>query len=66
MVPFQVLKFMKMNMCYAFMDIAPLTKGHTLLIPKEHVKDLFEMPEEVARNLYAVAPKIANAIKIRI
>lgn len=48
---------------YAFMDVAPLTKGHTLLVPKQHVKDLFEMPEEVAKNLYAAAPKIANAIK---
>lgn len=48
---------------FAFMDIAPLTKGHTLLIPKQHVKDIFEMPEDVARNLYAAAPKIANAIK---
>jgi len=47
----------------AFMDVAPLTKGHTLLIPKQHVKDLLEMPEDVARNLYAAAPKIANAIK---
>lgn len=48
---------------FAFMDIAPLTKGHTLLIPKIHCKDLFEMPEDVARNLYAAAPKVANAIK---
>jgi len=48
---------------YAFMDVFPLTKGHTLLVPKQHVKDLFEMPEDVARNLYAAAPKIANAIK---
>ena len=48
---------------FAFMDIMPLTKGHTLLIPKTHCQDLFEMPEEVAANLYKVAPKIANAIK---
>lgn len=48
---------------FAFMDIMPLTKGHTLLIPKAHCKDLFEMPEDVARNLYAAAPKVANAIK---
>ncbi|MFY0744107.1 HIT family protein [Solibacillus silvestris] len=48
---------------FAFMDIAPLTKGHTLLIPKTHCKDLFEMSEDVARNLYAAAPKVANAIK---
>lgn len=48
---------------YAFMDIMPLTKGHTLLIPKKHCKDLFEMPEDVASNLYKAAPKVANAIK---
>lgn len=48
---------------FAFMDIMPLSKGHTLLIPKTHCKDLFEMPEDVARNLYAAAPKVANAIK---
>lgn len=48
---------------YAFMDIMPLTKGHTLLIPKQHCQDLFEMPEDVAANLYKAAPKVANAIK---
>lgn len=48
---------------YAFMEIMPVTKGHTLLIPKTHCKDLFEMPEDVAKNLYAAAPKVANAIK---
>ena len=48
---------------FAFMDIMPLTKGHTLLIPKTHCKDLFEMPEDVAANLYKAAPKVANAIK---
>ena len=49
---------------YAFMDIMPLTKGHTLLIPKTHCPDLFEMPEEVAANLYKAAPKVAKAIKL--
>ncbi|MEK4426986.1 HIT family protein [Solibacillus sp. FSL K6-1523] len=57
------LKVYEDEQVFAFMDIMPLTKGHTLLIPKTHCKDLFEMPEEVARNLYAAAPKVANAIK---
>ncbi|MEC1180121.1 HIT family protein [Metasolibacillus meyeri] len=48
---------------YAFMDIMPLTKGHTLLIPKTHCRDLFEMPEEVASQLYTAAPKVAKAIQ---
>lgn len=48
---------------FAFMDIMPLSKGHTLLVPKKHCQDLFEMPEDVAANLYKAAPKVANAIK---
>ena len=57
------LKVYEDEYVFAFMDVFPVTKGHTLLVPKQHVKDLFEMPEDVARNLYAAAPKIANAIK---
>lgn len=49
--------------CYAFMDIMPLTKGHTLLIPKTHVENVFELTEDIAKNLFAAAPKVANAIK---
>lgn len=48
---------------YAFMDIMPLSKGHVLLVPKTHVADIFEMTEDIAKNLYAAAPKVASAIK---
>lgn len=48
---------------YAFMDITPLSKGHTLLIPKEHVANVFELSPETASHLFSVAPVIANAIK---
>lgn len=47
----------------AFMDILPVTKGHVLLIPKTHRENLYEMAEDEAARLFAVAPKIANAIK---
>ncbi|MBM7702678.1 HIT family protein [Metabacillus iocasae] len=47
----------------AFLDISQVTKGHTLVIPKLHKKDLFELTPEVASNLFEVVPKIANAIK---
>ena len=33
---------------YAFMDVGPLSKGHTLLVPKEHVANVFEMSSELA------------------
>lgn len=48
---------------YAFMDISQVTKGHTLIIPKIHTKDIYETSEEVAGQLFARVPKIANAIK---
>ncbi|GAE35679.1 HIT family protein [Halalkalibacter akibai] len=47
----------------AFLDISQVTKGHTLVIPKNHHKDLFELPEETIKNVYAVIPKLASAIK---
>lgn len=47
----------------AFLDISQVTKGHTLIIPKEHSKDIFELPAETAAKLYSVVPKIASGIK---
>jgi histidine triad (HIT) family protein len=47
----------------AFLDISQVTKGHTLVIPKVHKKDLFELTPEIARNLFEVVPTIANALK---
>ncbi|MEN1970261.1 HIT family protein [Lentibacillus sp. N15] len=48
---------------YAFLDISQITKGHTLVIPKTHTKNIYETPPEVARELFARIPKIANAVK---
>ncbi|MCT2535569.1 HIT family protein [Aquibacillus koreensis] len=48
---------------YAFLDISQVTKGHTLIIPKQHAKDIYETPAEVAQHLFSRVPKIANAIK---
>ncbi|MGD9817583.1 MAG: HIT family protein [Desulfomonilaceae bacterium] len=47
----------------AFMDINPLNTGHTLVIPKEHFENIFEIPAEDYGSLSSVASKIASAIK---
>ena len=47
----------------AFMDISPASKGHTILIPKEHADNLFELDETVASKLLPVAVRIAKALK---
>lgn len=47
----------------AFLDISQVTKGHTLVIPKVHKENLFELTPELAERVFSVIPKIANAIK---
>lgn len=48
----------------AFLDISQVTKGHTLVIPKVHKENLFELTPEIAKNIFAAVPEIANALKI--
>ena len=45
------------------MDIAPSAKGHAILLVKQHVPNLFELDEETAGKIFAVVPKVANAIR---
>lgn len=47
----------------AFLDISQVTKGHTLVIPKVHKENIYELTPEIARNIYEVVPQIANALK---
>ena len=49
---------------YAFLDIAPMAKGHTLVIPK-HVEDdyIFNLDEKTYMGLCAFAREVAHAIK---
>ncbi len=47
----------------AFLDISQVTKGHTLVIPKVHHKDLFELSSDQSSKLFSVIPKIANGLK---
>lgn len=49
---------------YAFLDIAPMAEGHTLVIPK-HVEDdyIFNLDDETYMGLCAFAKKVAQAIK---
>ncbi|MDY5823997.1 MAG: HIT family protein [Candidatus Coprenecus sp.] len=48
--------------CYAFLDINPLAKGHTLVIPKKQVDYLFDLDEELYVELQLFAKKVAKAL----
>lgn len=47
----------------AFLDITQVTPGHTLVVPKKHVADIFEVDEVLAATVASKIPKIAKAIK---
>ena len=47
----------------AFLDIMPIAKGHTLVIPKKEVDYIFDLEEEEYKNLWAFAQKVAKQIK---
>jgi len=48
---------------YAFLDINPLAEGHTLVIPKQETDYLFDLDDELYKDLFLFAKKIATAIK---
>ena len=52
---------------YAFLDIAPMAKGHTLVIPK-HVEDdyIFHLDRKTYQSLWAFARQVAVAIRLAI
>lgn len=46
-----------------FLDISQVTEGHTLVIPKKHVANIYELTEEESIPLFKAIPVIANALK---
>jgi histidine triad (HIT) family protein len=51
------------DMYYAFLDIHPLARGHTLVIPKEEVDYLFDLNDKVLSDMMVFAKKVALAIE---
>ena len=47
----------------AFLDINPLRKGHTLVIPKQEVDYLFDLDDEILQSLLVFARPVARAIE---
>lgn len=45
------------------LDLGPATRGHALVLPKEHADDLFGISEEMAAKVIPVAKKVASMMK---
>jgi len=48
---------------YAFLDIHPVTRGHTLVIPRQGYATVADLPADVAAALGAALPKVAAAVQ---
>ena len=46
-----------------FLDLNPATRGHALIVPKEHYADLFELDEALAGKVFVLAKKLAGKMK---
>jgi histidine triad (HIT) family protein len=56
-------KLAENEFCFSFLDIKPLARGHSLVIPKMEVDNFFELPDEVLCEMITFSKKVASAIK---
>lgn len=47
----------------AFMDAFPVVKGHTLVVPKQPIENIFDLDEDTGAKLMSVITKVSNAVK---
>ena len=48
---------------YAFLDIFPIAKGHTLVIPKQETDYIFDLDDELYQGLFLFAKKVGLAVE---
>lgn len=56
-------KIAETNDFLAFLDISPINEGHTLIVPKEHVKDFHEFPESLAESWVVFVKEVMAQVK---
>ena len=49
--------------CIAILDVAPLSEGHTLVIPKEPAETIADLSDDAAAAVGRVLPRVSRAIK---
>ena len=47
----------------AILDLSQATTGHTLVMPKQHYENIFDLDTETAKHLFSVVKKISNHYK---
>ena len=60
-IPAQILR--EDDEFLAFLDVRPIRAGHSLVIPKREIDDVFDLPEPLLAGLLVFARPVANAIR---
>jgi len=45
--------------CAAFLDAFPFNEGHTLVVPKRHYKNIYDIPEEILAHIMKISKRLA-------
>ena len=48
------------------LDLGPATRGHALILPKDHAADLFELPDDTAKEVLVLAKKLGGQMPLQI
>ena len=46
----------------AFLDLSPVNKGHTLVIPKQHYETIMDIPDEILKEVIVAAKKVSKSL----
>lgn len=57
------MKVYEDDVCLAYLDINPDSDGHTLIIPKKHYKDIYDIPNDTLSHIYDISKKIMDMLK---
>ena len=60
---FESSKIYEDDKILAFLDVQPITKGHTLIIPKKHTEFISETNEDILGHIFKVSKKINVALR---
>lgn len=56
-------KILEDDHCFAFLDVFPLVEGHTLVVPKKEVDNLFDLDVETYQHLFSFAKVVESQLR---
>ena len=56
-------KIAENDLFYAFLDISPLAKGHTLVVPKQEIDYIFDLDDDLLGGMMIFSKRVAKAIQ---